>query len=56
MTFFPRNQAALTHHPRHPRGLRREGKAMVPAGDFSPSLSFYSELCRRVQFVWRDSE
>jgi len=50
---FPIDQSRHAMHPRHPTGYHADGTC---AGSFSPSLSFYNELCRYAGFKWHVAE
>lgn len=51
VVLFPVDQRERARHPKHATGYDPEtGESM---GCYSPSLSFYSELCRYAQFRWK---
>jgi hypothetical protein len=47
---FPRDQFNHAMHPRHASGFDPNGKNVT--GCFSPSLSYFSELCKYANFRW----
>ena len=48
--YFPRNQFNHFMHPKHPTGYDTNGMRC----SFSPSLSYYKDLCAYGQFQWRE--